>query len=163
VSAGPVPPAVESHTTLIGRAFSDSRTFIAGISNAVVTGAAVQVNPSGQLGVAASSARFKLDVRDLGSASAALYRLRPVAFRYRPEIDRAGALQYGLIAEEVERAAPELVVHDSAGRVFTVRYELLVPMLLNEIQRLEQRLARLEAAVKPVAAPADLQSRRVHR
>jgi hypothetical protein len=113
--------------------------------------------------VAASSARFKLDVRDLGSASTAIYRLRPVAFRYRPEIDRVGTLQYGLIAEEVERVAPDLVVRDSTGQVFTVRYELLVPMLLNELQRLERergaqtaamadlerRLARLEEKSKP--------------
>jgi hypothetical protein len=166
MNSGPAISVSEVNTIRIGSALSGSqptRAFVAGISGVPVTGAAVQVGTDGQLGVAASSARFKLDVRDLGSASAALYQLRPVAFRYRPEIDQAGTLQYGLIAEEVERVAPDIVVRDSTGRVFTVRYELLIPMLLNEVQRLERergaqaavvreferRLARLEAASKP--------------
>jgi hypothetical protein len=159
--------AGESNTIRIGTQGGglgqQKATFIAGISGANVSGSPVFVTTDGQLGVGGSSARFKFDIRDLRDASAALYRLRPVSFRYRPEFDSAGTLQYGLIAEEVEQVAPELVVREAQGRVFTVRYHLLVPMLLNEVQRLEreratqaavmrdleQRLARVEAAVKP--------------
>jgi len=80
-----------------------------------------------------SSARYKRDIHNIGEASRGLMKLRPVSFRYKQ--DPAGALQYGLIAEEVERVYPELVVHGDDGKVEGVRYELLPAMLLNEVQR----------------------------
>lgn len=120
------------------------RAFIAGIDNSVVNGAAVQVNvTTGQLGIPTSSARFKVDVRDVGDASAALRRLHPVSYRYRREVDPSATLHYGLIAEEVDRVAPDLVVRDSTARPYTVRYEMLVPLLVSEIQRRQARLAAL--------------------
>lgn len=156
--------AGESRAIRIGTPGLQTAAFVTGISGTTAaSGVAVFVNGNGQLGTTTSSARFKLDVHDMGAASAALHQLRPVSFRYRPELDSTGILQYGLIAEEVDRIAPELVVRDSLGQPYTVRYHLLVPMLLNEVQRLERerkvqqaavramerRLARLEAAAKP--------------
>jgi hypothetical protein len=157
--------ATESGTIRIGTPVTHTRAYIAGITGVPVTGSPVSVQADGQLGVEGSSARFKTDIRDLGAASSALYRLRPVSYQYRPDIDPSGTRQYGLIAEEVDRVAPDLVARDSTGRPFTVRYGMLVPMLVNELQVLDRditaierqnqamlrRLERLEAAqaVKP--------------
>jgi hypothetical protein len=109
---------------------------VAGIDATTVTGAAVYVvSGTGQLGVLSSSQRFKTDIRDMDEASDALLQLRPVTFRYRPEIDPTGTPQFGLVAEEVEKVAPALVLRDSHGRPFTVRYEAVNAMLLNEFRK----------------------------
>jgi hypothetical protein len=138
------PGTAESNTIRIGTAGTHTRAFMAGIQTSQVTGLAVHITPQNQLGILVSSARFKTDIRDLGSASAALYRLRPVSYQYRPDIDSAGTLQYGLIAEEVDRVAPALVVRDSTGRPYTVRYNMLVPMLVNELQSLDRDITAIE-------------------
>jgi hypothetical protein len=91
----------------------------------------------------------------MGEASRALMRLRPVTFRYqKPFADGSQPIQYGLIAEEVEEVYPELVAHSADGQIETVKYQVLDSMLLNEvqrqqadIQRLQQRLAKMEAAL----------------
>ena len=94
------------------------------------------MSASGQLGVAASSRRFKEDIHDMGPASQRLLALRPVTFRYKqPTADGTKPVQYGLIAEEVAEVYPDLVVYDKDGQVQTVQYHKLVPMLLNELQR----------------------------
>ena len=144
------------------------RAFVPGIENNTVTSLPVHVNTAtGELGVFTSSARFKLGVQDIGDASAALHRLRPVSYRYRSDIDASATLHYGLIAEEVDHVAPGLVVRDSTARPYTVRYEMLVPLLVDDIQRREARLAalrqesaallhrleRLEVAAQPVRWP----------
>jgi hypothetical protein len=150
--------AGESNTIRIGRSDTQTATYIAGISGTAVTGAPVIVDGNGQLGVATSSGRFKRDIQEIGDASDGLLKLRPVSFRYKAEIDPAGLEQYGLIAEEVERVYPELVTCDAAGQPQTIRYHLLVPMLLNEtqkdrkeIQDLKARLKRLEALISTPA------------
>ena len=108
-----------------------------------------------ELGIVVSSARFKQDVRDMGSASEPLMALRPVTFRYRADV-AAGedGAQYGLIAEEVAEVAPDLVIHDSEGRPFTVRYHQLAPMLLNELQRLAARVGELETKLAAAGTEA---------
>jgi hypothetical protein len=93
--------AGDSNTIRIGRKGVQARAVIAGINNSSVFGSPVVVNINGRLGIQASSARFKRDIRDMGDASAGLLRLRPVSFRYKQDPNRT--LQYGLIAEEVER------------------------------------------------------------
>lgn len=119
----------------IGNSTDHTDAFIAGIDGNVVTGTAVLVTSSGELGVAASSIRFKEAVRDMGEASRALMKMRPVTFRYREEVDDGEKIeQYGLIAEEVAEIAPGLVVFDEEGEPFAVRYQFLAPMLLNEVQ-----------------------------
>lgn len=117
-------------------------TYIAGISTAVITGAQVVVNANGQLGVLASAERYKTDIAALGATSAKLAELRPVSFHLKSEPD--GAIQYGLIAEEVNRVYPELVIHDKEGNIQGVRYDELAPMLLNEMQAETARIAALE-------------------
>ena len=122
--------AAESDTIRIGT--GQTRTFIAGISGATVTGAPVVVNANGQLGVAPSSARFKEAIKSMDNASEALFSLKPVTFRYKKEIDSAGTSQFGLVAEEVEKVNSQLVVHDKEGKPYTVRYDAVNAMLLNE-------------------------------
>jgi hypothetical protein len=116
----------------IGNEGTQTATYIAGISGTHVTGAAVYVTSTGQLGILASSERYKTAIASMGSRTEKLGKLRPVTFHLKT--DPKGAVQYGLIAEEVAQVYPELVVRDNAGRVEGVRYEELAPMLLNELQ-----------------------------
>lgn len=121
-------------------------TFIEGISGATSAGGStVFVNSSGRLGTSTSSRRYKTDIRDLGDASARMMQLHPVAFRYKPEIDPEGHTEYGLIAEDVAQVMPELIVYDAEGRPNVVRYHLLVPMLLNEVQKQAEQINTLRA------------------
>jgi len=136
-------------TIRIGTSGSPTATYIAGIENARVTGAAVYVTSSGQLGVLASSERYKTAIAPMGVDTEKLQELRPVSFHLKT--DPKGALQYGLIAEEVAKVYPELVIRDKAGRIQGVRYDELAPMLLNEVQQqqtqlqdMKQQLAQLK-------------------
>jgi hypothetical protein len=150
-------------------------TFVAGISGTTSPGGvAVFIDGNGQLGTATSSRRFKEDIREISEESDGLMRLRPVAFRYKPQIDPTGLAQYGLIAEEVADVYPDLVVYDREGRPETVRYHLVNALLLNEVQkqhrnaeaqketieqlkteieRLAARLGRLEARPRASSRP----------
>jgi hypothetical protein len=146
--------AGDSNTIRIGRKGVQARAVIAGINNSPVFGSPVVVNINGRLGIQASSARFKRDIRDMGDASAGLLRLRPVSFRYKQDPNRT--LQYGLIAEEVERVYPELVTHDDDGKLEGVRYELLPALLLNEVRKLakenQQKDARIAGLQRQIVA-----------
>ena len=117
---------------------AQSSAYIAGVSSAKVTGSAVYVTSTGQLGVMASSERYKTAIKPMGSASEKLQQLRPVTFRLKS--DRYGVTQFGLIAEEVAKVYPELVIRDGAGKIEGVRYEELAPMLLNVVQQQQLRL-----------------------
>jgi len=134
---------------------TQTATFIAGIANATVSGSAVFIDiTTGQLGLTSSSERFKDGIEPMGRASEALLSLRPVTFRYKKNIDLKGAPQFGLVAEEVEKVNPDLVVRDAEGKVFTVRYEAVNAMLLNEflkehstVQELKSTVAKQEATI----------------
>jgi trimeric autotransporter adhesin len=95
-------------------------------------GTGVLINSDGRLGTTTSSKRFKEDIQPMDKASAALYTLKPVTFRYKKEIDPAGTSQLGLVAEDVEKVNPALVVRDKEGKPYSVRYEQVNAMLLNE-------------------------------
>ena len=127
-------------------------TFIAGISGATAaSGVAVYVDSNGQLGTLTSSRRFKQDIASMDGASDALLALRPVTFRYKTDLDPQGLPQFGLIAEEVDKVAPELVARDAQGEIYTVRYEAVNAMLLNEFLK-EHR--RVDAQAKTIAEQA---------
>jgi hypothetical protein len=137
--------AGESDKIRIGRVGTQTATFVAGIHGVAVTGSAVVVNTSGQLGVAPSSEQFKQSVQDMGDASDALLALRPVTFRYKHELDPKGVAQFGLVAEEVEKVNPALITRDADGKPYTVRYEAVNAMLLNEFLK-EHRQAQEQKA-----------------
>src|SRR5437016_1484332 len=124
--------AGDSDTIKIGTVLTQTKTFVAGISGTAVTGEAVAVNASGQLGVAPSSQRFKDAVKPMDKASEAILALKPVIFCYKKELDPKGIPQFGLVAEDVAKVNPDLVVRDAQGKVYTVRYEAVNAMLLNE-------------------------------
>src|SRR5438874_1433039 len=146
--------ADEAGTVRIGTDGTQTRTFIAGISGVVVSGSGVVVNASGQLGVAASSARFKDEIKPMDKASEAILALKPVTFRYKHELDPDGIPQFGLVAEQVEKVNPDLVARDEQGKPYTVRYEAVNAMLLNEflkehrnVEEQNGRLGELKSAV----------------
>jgi len=126
----------ESNTMRLGH--SQARTFISGIAGVPVTGKQVFINSNGQLGILASSARFKRDIQTMGNRSRRLLQLRPVTFRYKQ--DPQGQRQYGLIAEEVAKVYPDLVTKGADGKVDSVQYHELIPMLLNEVQHQQHAL-----------------------
>ena len=153
--------AGEANTIRIGS--TQTAAYIAGISGVTSSGgAAVYVNSSGKLGTVTSSRRFKDGIEGMGGASEAILSLRPVTFRYKPELDPQGIPQFGLIAEEVNDVNPNLVIRDDQGVIQTVRYEQVNAMLLNEflkdhrradakdleIAELKKRLAELETKDK---------------
>ena len=126
-------PASESHTIRIGKQGTHTAAFIAGIAGVPVGGgSSVVVNSAGQLGVPPSSKRFKDGIKSMDKASEAILALQPVTFRYKHELDPKGIPQFGLVAEQVEKVNPDLVARDDQGKVYTVRYEAVNAMLLNE-------------------------------
>ena len=113
------------------------------------------MNSSGQLGTAPSSERFKEAIKPMDKASEAILALKPVTFRYKQELDPNGIPQSGLIAEEVEKINPDLVVRGEDGKIMTVRYEAVNAMLLNEFlkeHRTVQELRELAAKQQALAA-----------
>ena len=127
----------------IGASGSQHTTFIAGIVTTKLTGSAVYVNAAGELGVLASSERYKTAITSMGSTDK-LQKLRPVTFHLKTEPE--GALQFGLIAEEVDRVYPDLVIRDEVGNIQGVRYDELAPILLKEVQ--QQRTKLLEQNIQ---------------
>ena len=103
------------------------------------------VNSNGQLGTVQSSARYKDAIKPMDEASEAILQLKPVTFRYKEELDPDGIPQFGLIAEEVAKADPDLVTRDEEGKVTTVRYEAVNAMLLNEFLKEHRRVQELSS------------------
>ena len=141
--------AGQANTIRIGTVGTQTATFIAGISGATVAGGVgVIVDTSGHLGTVSSSARFKTAIKPMDKASEAILALKPVTFRYKHELDPDEIQQFGLIAEQVEKVNPDLVVRGEDGKVMTVRYEAVNAMLLNEFlkehRRAEQQRKQFE-------------------
>jgi hypothetical protein len=139
----------------IGTVGTQNQTFIAGISGTTVPkGVAVMIDSKGQLGVATSSARFKDDIQPMKDASDVLLSLQPVTFRYKKELDSLGTPQFGLVAEQVAKVDPDLVARDESGKPYTVRYEAVNAMLLNEFLKEHRKVEQLEATVSELKAAA---------
>ncbi len=144
--------------------------YIGNISGAAGGSQAVYVNGDGKLGFQVSSRRFKDEIKPMGQASEVIYSLRPVSFRYKPEIEPTRPLGFGLIAEDVEMISPDLVTRDGAGKVGSVRYDQVNAMLLNEflkehrvmqeqtvtIRRLEKQIEALTVGLQKVNAQLEL-------
>ncbi len=152
--------ATDFNTTHIGTHAIQTRTFIAGVRG-VITGSAnavpVVIDSLGQLGTISSSARFKEEVKPMGRSSEAVLALNQVTFHYKS--DHSETPQFGLIAEDVAKANPDLVVRDENGEIYTVRHDAVNAMLLNEflkehrtVGELQQEIATLTATVKAQTA-----------
>jgi hypothetical protein len=163
IDIGALGVAGESNIIRIGRQGTQNGTFIAGISAVAVTGSQVVVNANGKLSVAASSVRFKDDIKPMDNASEAILALKPVTFRYKKEIDADRIPQFGLVAEEVAKVNPDLVTRDADGKVFAVRYEAVNAMLLNEflkehrkVEQMQKQIDALTAGLQKVNAQLEL-------
>jgi uncharacterized coiled-coil protein SlyX len=108
---------------------------------------AVYVNSSGKLGLQVSSRRFKDEIKPMEDASEVIYRLKPVSFRYKPEIEPTRPLCFGLIAEEVEKLNPDLAIRGSDGQVNSVRYDAVNAMLLNEFLKEHKKVEEQQATI----------------
>ena len=155
---------LESNTIRIGRAGDQAATYIVGISGTTVpTGVAVIVDADGHLGTTTSSGRFKEAIKPMDKASEAILALEPVTFRYKHELDPTGTPQFGLVAEEVAKVNPTLVARDEQGKPYTVRYEAVNAMLLNEflkarrqIDAQQKQIDALTAGLQKVSAQLEL-------
>src|ERR1051325_2008347 len=140
--------AGESSTVRIGNSFIHSRTFI-GAVRGVTTGnnnaVPVMIDTDGQLGTISSSARFKKDIKSMDKTSETILALKPVTFHYKT--DQTNRPEFGLIAEEVAQVNPDLVVHDQNGEIYTVRYEAVNAMLLNEFLKEHKKVSDQQALI----------------
>jgi hypothetical protein len=148
IDIGNVGVAGESKHIRIGTSGRQTKTFIAGISGATVPGGVgVIVGTNGQLGTVVSSERFKDAIKPMDKASEAILALQPVTFRYKHELDPDGIPQFGLVAEDVEKVNPDLVARDERGKPYTVRYEAVNAMLLNEFLKEHRKVEEQEAMI----------------
>ena len=156
--------AGESNTVRIGDSGSQTRTFIAGIRGATtgnMDAIAVVIDSAGQLGTVSSSRRFKKEIKPMENISEAILALKPVTFQYNA--DKTNTAQFGLIAEQVAEVNPDLVVRDEKGEIYTVRYDAVNAMLLNEflkehhkVEQLEKQVERLASGLQKLSAQLEL-------
>jgi uncharacterized coiled-coil protein SlyX len=126
-----------------------------GITNAMVAGSPVFIDTTtGQLGLMSSSGRFKDAIERMGKASEVLLSLQPVKFHYKKNIDPKGAPQFGLVAENVEKVDPDLVVRDAEGKAFAVRYEAVNAMLLNEFLKEHRKVQEQDSSISQLKSTA---------
>jgi hypothetical protein len=166
---------------MYGVAGESNHTYVSNINSTTVSGGgtdSVTVDlVSGLLGHLSSSRRYKEDIKAMDAASEMLYRLRPVTYHYKHEIDRTQTTAFGLIAEEVAQVNPDLIARNSQGQPESVHYEMVNAMLLNEflkehkafveeqgkvheqgatILRLQQEIEALTAGLQKVRAQLEL-------
>src|SRR5262249_32247669 len=156
--------AGEANTIRIGTVGTQTSTYIAGImGKPSPMGMPVFINANGQLGSAPSSARFKDEIKPMDKASETILALKPVSFHYKKEIDPDRTPQFGLVAEQVEKVNPDLVLRDADGKPYTVRYDAVNAMLLNEflkarrqIDAQQKQIDALTAGLQKVSAQLEL-------
>jgi hypothetical protein len=133
IDIGSVGVAGEAKTIRIGTRGRQINTYVAGINGVTVAGGVgVIIDSTGHLGTVTSSAQYKHQIKPMDKASEAILALRPVTFRYKQDLDPEQTAQFGLVAEQVEKINPDLVARDKDGKPYTVRYEAVNAMLLNE-------------------------------
>jgi hypothetical protein len=136
-----------SHSCYIGNIFNQSSP----------SGLAVFVNSDGKLGTIMSSSRFKEDIKPMDKASEAIVALQPVTFRYKKDFDPTGTAQFGLIAEDVAKVNPDLVVRDKEGKPYSVRYEQVNAMLLNEFLKERKKVEHQQQTIAELKSDATKQ------
>ena len=148
IDIGNVGVAGETGTLRIGTPGKQNATYVAGIYGATeASGLNVVIGPDGHLGIVSSSARFKDAIKPMDKTSEAILALNPVTFRYKHDLDPHGIPQFGLIAEQVEKVNPDLVLQDEDGKAMTVRYEAVNAMLLNEFLKEHRKVEDLKETV----------------
>ena len=151
IHIGNLGSAGQANQIRIGTQGTQRSTFIAGIRGTTVPGGVgVVVDANGRLGTVTSSARFKDEIKAMDKASEAILALKPVTFRYKHELDPKGIPQFGLVAEQVEKVNPDLVARDDQGKAYTVRYEAVNAMLLNEFLKEHRKIEEQEATITQV-------------
>ena len=136
-------------------------THIPGIRSAAVSGSPVIIGMDGRLGVTMSSAKFKEAIKPMDKASEAILALKPVTFRYKEELDPNKIPQFGLVAEEVEKVNPDLVVRDDEGKVMSVRYEAVNAMLLNEFLKEHRNVAEQQSTIAELKTTVAQQQKQI--
>ena len=137
-------------------------TFVAGIyGSTVASGAGVIINSSGKLGTVLSSERFKDAIKPMDKASEAILALKPVSFPYKHELDPDGIPQFGLVAEQVEKVNPDLVVRDQGGKVNSVRYDAVNAMLLNEFLKEHRNVAEQQSTIAELKTAVAQQQKQI--
>jgi uncharacterized coiled-coil protein SlyX len=150
--------AGDSAKIRIGTKGTHKNTYIAGINGVTISrGVGVIIDTNGHLGTVQSSARFKEAIKPMDEVSEAILALKPVSFRYKPELDPEGIAQFGLIAEEVEKVNPDLVARDEQGKAYAVRYDAVNAMLLNEFLKEHRKVEEQEATITQLESSASKQ------
>jgi hypothetical protein len=137
-------------------------TYIAGISGVTIAGGVpVIIDADGHLGSTTSSERFKDEIKPMDKASEAILALNPVTFYYKKELDPEGIPQFGLVAEDVEKVNPDLVARDAEGKVYTVRYEAVNAMLLNEFLKDHKKVGEQQSRIEKQEATIAHQQKQI--
>ncbi len=148
IDVGNLGVAGESNTIRIGTEGTQTNAYFAGIYQTNIAGGlVVKVDSDGHLGTVGSSERFKDEIKPMNKASEAILGLKPVTFHYKKELDPEATPQFGLIAEEVEKVNPDLVVRDKEGKPYTVRYDAVNAMLLNEFLKEHRTVEQQETTI----------------
>jgi hypothetical protein len=154
--------AGESKTIRVGKQGLQTSTYVAGISGATVAGGiAVMIDSSGHLGTITSSARFKEAIKPMDKSSEAILALQPMTFRYKKELDPHAIPQFGLVAEDVAKVDPDLVAKDEEGKPYTVRYEAVNAMLLNEFLKEHKKVEEQTETVQEQANRMEAQAKEI--
>src|SRR5262249_37740050 len=153
-----------SKTIRIGTGGMQTRIFVAGISGVTVPGGVgVVVGANGKLGTVVSSERFKQAIRPMDKASEAILELKPVTFHFKHELDPEGIPQFGLLAEDVEKVNPHLVARDEEGKPYTVRYDAVNAMLLNEFLKEHRKVQEQQKEIDVLNAELKQQRTLIER
>jgi hypothetical protein len=171
IGSGVTGTATDSGVIRIGAPATATAAYFAGIYNVTSSsGVPVYINSNGQLGTLTSSRRFKDDIQNMGSVSDVLLALQPVTYHYKPQIDPAATPQFGLVAEDVAKVDPDLVIRDKDGAPYTVRYDAVNAMLLNEflkehrqVQMQKDQLETLKSQIESDAARLAEQQKRFEK
>ena len=143
---------------------TQTKAFVAGISGATVpSGVTVIVDTDGHLGTIVSSRQFKERIKPMNKASEAILGLKPVTFRYKPNLDPDGIPQFGLVAEDVAKVNPDLVARDRNGKPYTVRYDAVNAMLLNEFLKAHRRMEEQDKRIEELTAQLKQQAAQIQK